>query len=680
MPLWFRKLLTLLFLLVIPVGMAALEPPAKGELKRLAQEGKLAESRRFARELGNHQASPQVAARFQYKYRRLLLEKRGLSPREIDEVLAPPPAWRGMPTTGTVKVLVLLIEFSDMAHIAADTQAVVNSRVFGDGTGGAPKESLRNFYRRSSYDQLEITGNVLGWYPAPTARGDVTQTTAGRQALIKEALSHYDGLGHDFSQYDNDGDGQIDYFAVVWTGLPGAWASFWWGYQTTFYDPTYTLDGKSLSTYSWQWESGNYPEGAFSPDVLIHETGHALGLPDLYDYDGDQGPDGGVGGLDQMDGNWGDHNPFSKWLLEWLTPTAVTGTQTVTLAPTGNTPQAAIFMPDASTSEPFAEFFLVQNRYRVGNDTTYPANGLLIWHVDARLDGTGYDFLYDNSYAAHKLVRLMEADGLEEIEQDYWADAGDYYPQGGVFGPATAPSSMTYRNLPSTMGVRTITTPGLTQSCEIYRLTDATPPSGAPSTPTDEGATSLRTRLTFQWTQGTAADPETGIVAYTLRVGSTPGGSDLFLGGVGHVTTATVDGAVDGTTYYASVQAVNGPAGRAPGRATRTASGSTCPPWPRPWTRPGWPGRPPAAAAGSGRGTRSTTGPMPPRARCSATARVPPCRPRWPDPGPSPFTGESPPRRTTIFSPSPSTAPGSSRSAGRWTGSNGPSPSPPATT
>lgn len=92
------------------------------------------------------------------------------------------------------------------------------------------------------------------------------------------------------------------------------------------------------------------------------------------------------------------------------------GSNTVNLAATGSSPNAAIFMPDASLSQPYSEFYVVQNRYRTANDTPYPADGLLIWHVDARLNTAGTDFLYDNSYTAHKLLRLMEADGLEEIE------------------------------------------------------------------------------------------------------------------------------------------------------------------------------------------------------------------------------------------------------------------------
>ena len=555
---WRGALLLLVFLLVFVSFSKAMEPPTKEELRRLAQEGKLKESLAFAQSIGNHRASTALVERFQYKLRRLLLEREGRTLSQIDDILGVPPAWRGMPTKGDVKILALMIDFSGTAHIASDSNAAVGAKLFGDGSGGFPYESLRNFYRRSSYNQLEIGGNVLGWYTTSYSRSSVATTTAGRQALIKEALSYYDSQGHDFTQYDNDGDGAIDYLVVLWAGAHGSWSSFWWGYQTTFIDPSFKLDGKTLSSYSWQWESYNYPSGGFTPNVVIHETGHALGLPDFYDYDESSGISGGVGGLDQMDANQGDHNAFSKWMMEWLTPSVYTaGSNTVNLAATGSSPNAAIFMPDASLSQPYSEFYVVQNRYRTANDTPYPADGLLIWHVDARLNTAGTDFLYDNSYTAHKLLRLMEADGLEEIESGGDADAGDYYVQGRLFGPTTLPSSLRYSGTPTGFGVRSITASGSTTGCEIYRLSDG-PPTGTPSAPADEGATTNKRSLTFTWTQGSAADPESGIGGYLLRVGTSSGGSDFFEGDVGKTTTYTVSGASNGSTYYASVKAVNG--------------------------------------------------------------------------------------------------------------------------
>jgi len=110
--------------------------------------------------------------------------------------------------------------------------------------------------------------------------------------------------------------GRLTYFAVFWTGPDTGWANFWWGWQGYFNDRGYTIDGKRLGDFSWQWEEDN-------PSTIIHETGHALGLADYYDYDDSVGPRGGMGGLDIMDGVWGDHNAYSKWILGWLHPEVV---------------------------------------------------------------------------------------------------------------------------------------------------------------------------------------------------------------------------------------------------------------------------------------------------------------------------------------------------------------------
>lgn len=428
---YFVLVFTLLTVAILfPLRVFSLEPPQPQEIEKYRKDGTLEQRLRFAKELGNYKTSP-------YLVQKLISKLNG------NCEMAPPIGWQGMPTKGNVKILALLIDFQDYPH-NTDTD-IVYSRLFGDGTAAPPSDSLRNFYRRSSYGQLEISGSVLGWYTTPYERSQVSQSTQGREKLIKEALSYFENEGHDFSQYDNDGDGEIDYFIVVWTGPDNGWANFWWGYQTYFYDSSFRLDGKKLGKYSWQWEA-KPPSGTFSPRVVIHETGHALGLPDYYDYDDDIGPKGGVGGLDQMDG-YGDHNCFSKMLLEWVEPKIVNSTGKISLLPSGENPDAAIVMPEYKHGDQFSEYFMVQYRNRSGNDSQYPNDGLLIWHIDARTDSANYDFIYDNSYTVHKLLRLMEADGLEEIEQNKWADAEDYYNQGSSLSYYTTPSNARYCGL-----------------------------------------------------------------------------------------------------------------------------------------------------------------------------------------------------------------------------------------
>jgi len=218
------------------------------------------------------------------------------------------------------------------------------------------------------------------------------------------------------------------------------------------------VDGVGLGAYSWQWEAWDVG-GPFSARVAIHETGHALGLPDYYDYDDEIGPTGGLGGLDMMDNNWGDHNPFSKYLLGWIEPSVVNeGFQRLSLRPSNSSGDAVLLMHGDPVDDPFGEYFVSQYRWRSGNDVGYPADGLLIWHIDARVDGDGR-FLFDNSYTDHKLIRLMEADGLEEIEQNLGADAGDFFSPGDVFSSPSVPSSDRYDGSPTNLFIDSIERP-----------------------------------------------------------------------------------------------------------------------------------------------------------------------------------------------------------------------------
>jgi M6 family metalloprotease-like protein len=486
----------LLVLFALPAVASALEPPRPGELEQYAKDGTLAKREAFAQSLGNNRLSPAFVQRLKTERFFSQIGASGIA-------YLPPPAWRGMPTTGNVKILALCIDFSDWP--AQNTTGTINSKLFGEGTsaGDYPYESLKNYYLRSSYNQLTIGGNTLGWYRPGVARSAIAQTRAGREALIKEALNSYNAAGHDFSQYDNDGDGVIDYFVVVWAGPDNGWANFWWGYQTNFVDSSYKLDGKSLNTYSWQWEcrysSGTPVTGVYDQIVVMHETGHALGLPDYYDYDDTVGPDGGAGGLDMMDSNWGDHNGFSKWMLGWITPQVVTtAPHSVTLAASGTSAAAMVVMPGASPGNPFAEFYMVQNRQRVGNDSDcanipyqdMPNDGLVIWHVDARLEATNTDFAWDNSYTAHKLLRLMEADGLEQIEATSgtstwpygYAEAGDYYTSGKTFGDATAPNSKRYDGSATGVAVSGIPAAGSSMSFTAG-IVGASPPGSDVTAP-----------------------------------------------------------------------------------------------------------------------------------------------------------------------------------------------------
>jgi hypothetical protein len=82
---------------------------------------------------------------------------------------------------------------------------------------------------------------------------------------------------------------------------------------------------------------------------------------------------------------------------------------------------------------------------------------------------------------------------------------------------------------------------------------DTTTPD-VPDAPTDDGAYTGNTTVTFDWTA--AADGGSGIASYYLQVGTSAGGNDVYDGNVGNVLTHDIVGS-DGVTYYARVKAID---------------------------------------------------------------------------------------------------------------------------
>lgn len=85
--------------------------------------------------------------------------------------------------------------------------------------------------------------------------------------------------------------------------------------------------------------------------------------------------------------------------------------------------------------------------------------------------------------------------------------------------------------------------------------TDPAPPTGAPGTPVD-GGLFVANRASFDWSAGTAADPESGIAGYEVAIETVPGSINfsLLTTTLTHVTVNLVHG----HTYYARIRAVNG--------------------------------------------------------------------------------------------------------------------------
>ena len=171
---------------------------------------------------------------------------------------------------------------------------------------------------------------------------------------------------------------------------------------------------------------------------MVHELGHDLELPDLYDTDESSQ---GVGTWSVMSyGSWngvslpGDSpahfDPWSKYFEGWISPFLVATTLTnQPIAQAATTPDVYQFLNGTPTT---GEYFLVENRQKVGYDGGLVGSGLLIWHIDAS-KASNRDECYPGGPScavSHYKIAVAQADNLYGLEKggNSWGDAGDPWP------------------------------------------------------------------------------------------------------------------------------------------------------------------------------------------------------------------------------------------------------------
>lgn len=335
---------------------------------------------------------------------------------------------------------------------------------------GEPEEtmwhSLSSYYKSSSYGKLNFNGLVAPWFDVYTnaftmkpvsAKEFAENSTAA--ALAQNILAYYsddqmkkfaifkdeDGKqmfnsGTEFLKYfDSNNDGCFDCIEMVYSapyyatytndkGVDVAIDNdkFWaycggtttegdvnkprlskWAFQSYYT----CFEGGVFDNGSWRpWTCEEISSGVAKVDghTIIHETGHALGLADYYDYDYKRNP---IASVDMMAYNVGDHDSYSKSLLGWTNPYVVTGPTTITLnsfTDTGDcimVPYKGYFKDNEKYGNTFYTEYLAIEYYTptgvnvldgkqayAGSYPVCPTQaGIKVYHVDSRLG------LYDYS-------------------------------------------------------------------------------------------------------------------------------------------------------------------------------------------------------------------------------------------------------------------------------------------
>lgn len=486
-------------------------------------------------------------------------------------------------TTGSLRNLVVLLRWSDHTGrpvpTTGDIDVLMNS-VGGDPTL-APTGSVRDVYLENSYGMLTLDSTVAYWVTVDNTESYYANGNSGLTSLIHGALRYaLNVLDADpnfhFRDYDTDGDGQIDAITFLHSGYGAEWggtdaygtsyANRIWSHKWSISGGWTSSDGVRVTSYHISpavWGTSGSNIGRIG--VIAHETGHFLGLPDLYDTDGSGE---GIGSFGLMANSWGfdgsqkyppHMNPWSKIQLGWLTSTILDTAGDYSL-------QAAELGPSVYRIDygfPSNEYLLIENRQPIGFDGAMPQGGLAIWHID---DTTGYNTegypTASGWYGQHYRVALLQADGGYDMEHgrdrgdryDVW-HAGNQYELTQSIDPLEGPFPNTdayqSNNFIQT-GNRIFTIGAAADTMDFsYQIIGQGAPPAAPSTLAAFAASYDQIDLT--WSDN--ADNEIGF--HVER--HTEGGMFAVVATVGAGVTSYNDtGLSPSTTYYYRVSAYNG--------------------------------------------------------------------------------------------------------------------------
>ena len=481
-------------------------------------------------------------------------------------------------TQGTIKNLVILVRFSDQTTTYSQAQfdALFNETGYtADGASG----SVKDYYHEVSYNKLTVQSVVTEWVTLPHTQAYYGADYGGDgndarpREMVAEAIDLLEASGFDFRQADGNNDGLIDGLDIIHSGMgqeySGNSADCIWSHQWEMIEPL-TRDGVTMSSYHTEpeirgWSSSPSTQGIARIGVICHETGHFLGLPDLYDYGGDSQ---GVGHFCLMaGGSWNGiygtiPAPMSAWCkkrLDWVTPATLSSAGNYSLAQIETSSSAVYKFSGAGFAS--TEYFLTENKQNYGFEAGLPGSirGMLIWHIDETVPDWGA-----NDDQTHYKVDLEEAGGTQHLALNVNSgDDGDYFRNTTMasFGDSTSPDGKSYTGSGLGWYLRNISASGNPMTFDLL-VPDSTPPSAIASVFDGVGAdisfTTSRTQLSANWTA--SSDDESGIFRYLYAIGTTPGGTQK-LGWTGNGLNLSVTrpglSLTSGRTYYISVKAEN---------------------------------------------------------------------------------------------------------------------------
>ena len=405
------------------------------------------------------------------------------------------------PSTGTIQVAFILSEFEDQEYQEDHDQDYFEDLAFGESN------SMWEYYYEVSRGELNIQGDVYGPY---TLDGDAADYGTENMEFVRDSVEIADD-DIDYRDYDavmviHSGPGEES------SGNSDDIWSIHWPYSIETDD-----DGHEIEQIT-QAPEYQYSSGERNPlGVWVHEFGHELGLPDLYDTDNSSE---GIGHWGVMaSGSWADHgetpvyfSAWSRYWLGWVDPIVITDDiNNLELEPIENDGNVYL-LPIPGNWSNSNEYYLLENRQQLKYDSYLPGEGLLIWHIDEDVIYSKWNSNSVNNDEDHKGVDLEEADGEDDLDYSTnRGDSGDPY-NSGSFTKDTYPNSLAYNGTESGWKIENIETSGDNIIVDISFLSKPHAVADADDAVIAEG-------LELQFYGNESWDEDGNIVSYTWDFG-----------------------------------------------------------------------------------------------------------------------------------------------------------------
>jgi M6 family metalloprotease-like protein len=229
----------------------------------------------------------------------------------------------------------------------------------------------------------------------------------------------------DFTQYDNNNDGQVDFVFVIYAGYGEADG----GASTTIWPHAWNLlaagtqckvDGKTVDLYACGNELDNFSKKHTGIGTFCHEFSHVLGLPDLYvtntashttmnEWDiMDYGPYNNEGNTPPT------FSAYERFFMGWLQPRLIVDPENVELQDLQQSNEALLISSTdqhnliGNDPDP-TKFYLIENRQLDGWDKYLPGHGMMLTKIQYSYSRWTQNTV--NNSGSKMGVDLIEANG-----------------------------------------------------------------------------------------------------------------------------------------------------------------------------------------------------------------------------------------------------------------------------